>query len=411
MISDLFKEAIESTPCAIGIMDRNGRVVYVNDACVKMWGYAGKEEMLGRDLSEFWDGDAIHKTMAALNEKGNLAGEDMGKRKDGSLFDVRFNANMFADQVNGNAYMFGIFSDITACRRTEAILRESEKKYRFITENITDIIWTMGMDLKYTYFSPSIRRLQGYSQAEALNLTMDKTLTPHSLEKALRVFAEELDKHAAGKRSPETPTKVELEVVHKNGSIIPVEIEANLILGSDGNPVGVLGVSREITERKRMEKELLEARDKLEQRVKERTKKLQDTNTALEVLLQQREKDKVMVQNQIISNLNMLVLSQFEKIDKFRLSSKEREICQIIESNLKNIASQFSMKLSSEIYRLTPSEIQVANYVKHGKSTKEIAALVNLSPKTIQNQRNAIRKKLDLANKKVNLQSFLLSLQ
>ena len=160
-----------------------------------------------------------------------------------------------------------------------------------------------------------------------------------------------------------------------------------------------------------MEKELIEARNKLEQRVEERTKKLQDTNTALQVLLQQREKDKVMVQNQLVSNLNMLVLSQFEKIDKFRLSSKEREICQIIESNLKNIASQFSMKLSSEIYRLTPSEIQVANYVKHGKSTKEIAALVNLSPKTIQNQRNAIRKKLGLANKKVNLQSFLLSLQ
>ena len=115
----IFKNAVESSINAIGITDLEGKLIYVNDSCVKMWGYNSKDEVLGRFLPEFWEGDGVLKTVKELREKGVASGEDIGKRKDGSLFFVRFTASIFTDEADNPSFMFGSFFDITERKQAE----------------------------------------------------------------------------------------------------------------------------------------------------------------------------------------------------------------------------------------------------------------------------------------------------
>jgi DNA-binding NarL/FixJ family response regulator len=105
-----------------------------------------------------------------------------------------------------------------------------------------------------------------------------------------------------------------------------------------------------------------------------------------------------------------LLESYLEKLKKSGLNGRQMTFVNVLESNLKDLISSFTQKLSSKLYNLTPAELQVANFIKHGKNTKEIASFLHLSPKTIKNHRSNIRKKLDLTKKRVNLRSYLLSL-
>jgi len=104
-----------------------------------------------------------------------------------------------------------------------------------------------------------------------------------------------------------------------------------------------------------------------------------------------------------------LVLPYFEKLYKSRLNDRQMVYLNIIKSNLEDIITPFIHQLSSKYSDLTPSEIQIAGLIKDGKTTKEIAELLNSSTGTIDFHRNNLRKKLDLRNTKTNLRSFLLS--
>jgi DNA-binding CsgD family transcriptional regulator len=91
------------------------------------------------------------------------------------------------------------------------------------------------------------------------------------------------------------------------------------------------------------------------------------------------------------------------------LDEKQNTYLNILESNLNDITSSFSVRLSSKYLNLTPTEIQVTNLIGQGKESKEIAELLNSSPRTIAFHRERIRKKLGLRNKKTNLKAYLMS--
>jgi len=145
----------------------------------------------------------------------------------------------------------------------EKVLRESEKLYRLLADNVNDIIWTMDMEIKFTYFSPSVTRMLGYSVEEAMAQSIEESLTPASLDTALKAITEELELHNKGQKPQDRSRKVEVELHCKDGSTIWTEIEANFIYDADGQPQSIIGVARDITERMRTMKTLRKSEEKL----------------------------------------------------------------------------------------------------------------------------------------------------
>jgi PAS domain S-box-containing protein len=162
--------------------------------------------------------------------------------------------------------------------------------------------------------------------------------------------------------------------------------------------------------RKNMMELLKESHDELERRVRKRTLELEESNIALKVLLRQREQDQKEFEYNILSNIKYIISPYIEKLKTNRSMSDELIYLNLIETNLKEIVSPFSSKLSYKFLDLTPREILVANLIKEGKQDKDIMKLLNISLETVKSHRQNIRKKLGIYGTRVNLRSTLLSL-
>jgi len=169
--------------------------------------------------------------------------------------------------------------------------------------------------------------------------------------------------------------------------------------------------------KKETEKALKEAHHELELRVKERTrdleiktKSLEEMNTAMKVLLKKREEDKIEIEDNVLTNVKELVMPFVDKFRETQLDGQQKTFLSIIESNLNEIISPFTRRLSLKYLNLTPTEIQIANMTKHGNTSKKIAKIMNISPRTVDTHKKNIRRKIGLEGKKANLRSYLLSL-
>jgi GAF domain-containing protein/DNA-binding CsgD family transcriptional regulator len=165
-------------------------------------------------------------------------------------------------------------------------------------------------------------------------------------------------------------------------------------------------LEQELTERKLTEVALR----KRESELTDKSKRLEEVNAALKVLLERIEEDKRDIQNNVLSNIKQLVFPAIERLKRSQLDPDQISFVGILESNLREVVSPFVSKLSSRFFNLTPVEIKVAGLVRDGRTTKEIAALLNLSENTILTHRYHIRTKLGLKNRKANLRSYLRTL-
>jgi PAS domain S-box-containing protein len=147
-------------------------------------------------------------------------------------------------------------TEITERKRAEEALRESEDKYRFLTDKMNDIIWTADIDFNITYESPSVEKVLGYTQEERIRQKATKLLTPKSLAKVLNILNTELQSEHKKGIDPKRTATVEYECYHKNGSIVWLECVASIIRDDTGKIKGFHGVSRDITERKQAEEAL-----------------------------------------------------------------------------------------------------------------------------------------------------------
>ncbi len=155
-----------------------------------------------------------------------------------------------------------IFRDVTEQKRAEEALRESEERYRLLADNTGDSIWTMNLNLEFTYVSPAVIRLRGFTEGEVLSQTIEDIVTPESLNLALSTLKEELAKDIP-ERDPSRVKRLLLEHYHKDGHTVWLESSLSFLRDNDGKPSGILGVTRDVTERKKTEDALRESEEKL----------------------------------------------------------------------------------------------------------------------------------------------------
>ena len=197
--------------------------------------------------------------------------------------------------------------------------------------------------------------------------------------------------------------RYECPLINRDGNRIDVIITTKSI--NYAGERSILGIITDITERKKAE-EALQAKDiKLERQAKN----LEEINTALKVLLEQRETEKTEMKETFLANIKKLVFPYIEKLENIGLNEDAQTFVNIIKSNINDLISPLAIRLSSKYFALTPSEIQVADLIKQGKTSKEIALMLNVSPKAVSFHRGNLRKKLGLLNKKINLRTYLQS--
>lgn len=152
--------------------------------------------------------------------------------------------------------------EIVVRMNSERALRQSEQKYRLLAENIQDVIWMMDMKFAFTFVSPAIERLQGWTHHEYMKLRLEESLTPASLKKVFEEFNRQYELGLASGSFARSST-LEIELLRRDGSSVWSEVTASFLLGEDGMPIGVLGVSRDITERRKAEREKRELLESL----------------------------------------------------------------------------------------------------------------------------------------------------
>ena len=167
--------------------------------------------------------------------------------------------------INGNGDAVAsvhIMRDVTEHRQMLETLQGSEERYRLVADNAADVIWTVDLNMRPTYISPSISRLLGYSAEEAMAKPMEEIFTPASFEMAMKVLAEELAIEELEQKDLFRARLLEIHMIHKDGSTVPVEIKYTFLRDADTKPVGILAIARDITERKQAEAKLKESESK-----------------------------------------------------------------------------------------------------------------------------------------------------
>jgi len=274
-------------------------------------------------------------------------------------------------------------------------------------EQSSEGIGIADLNHKIMYANSAWAEMHGYNSPEELiGKSINIFHNQDQIEKAVKPFIQIV--YEKGQNSGE------MDHIRKDGTPFPTKMTTTLLKNTRGKPIAILGIALDITERKNAEAELRQHRDHLEELVEKRTSELEqktihleESNIALKVLLKQREQDKKEIEGNLLNNIEKLVIPYLEKIKTKMAGLEEKAYVEIVESNLKEIISPFACGLSNSLSKLTPAEIRIADLIRHGKTTEEIATLLKLSPTTISSHRQNIRKKLSLTNKKMNLRSIL----
>jgi PAS domain S-box-containing protein/putative nucleotidyltransferase with HDIG domain len=262
-----FRALIEEATDAVAVLDVSGRVLYHSPSLERVTGYA-LEDWLGKSLGDWSISPEDLASMAAnlevlLKEPGKAleAIKVRYMRKDGSWHTLEATArNMLHDPKIGG--IVANFRDITERVKSEEALKESEERYRLFADNVSDVIWVTDMNLKPVYISPSVARMLGYTGDQAMTGAVDTRLTPASAQMALRAYADAMAKEAEHPGSEWDTPPLDLEMVRGDGSTVWMATKFSFIRAADGKPFAILGVLRDVTERKKAEDSLRKSEER-----------------------------------------------------------------------------------------------------------------------------------------------------
>jgi PAS domain S-box-containing protein len=434
----LYRSLFENAPVGIGIADRNGNIIDINQAILKPGEYTPEDIFKIKNIKKFYyNPKARGDVLARLNRQGFVdRAEVQFKHKDGRPYDCLL--SLRAITYKGKPCTQAIVQDITRLKETEKMLWGSRERFQSLVETTSDWIWEVDRTGVYIFSNQKVKDILGYGRQEVLGKKPFDFMAPKEAKKIAKTFRK-------FSRARKAFSGLENVNIHRDGSEVVLETSAVPIFDEHGQYQGYRGIDRDITKRKLAENVLEQINAELESRVKERTadlikinsqlkeeiderkqaegklklreeelknktEQLQELNAALKVLLAKKDEDRIDLEEKMLSNVRELIFPFLAKLNNGKLPDRERAFVNIIETNLKDIMSPFSHSLTSKYLKFTPTEIKVANLIKQGKTTKDIAELSNLSPRTVEFHRDNIRTKLGIKNKKVNLRTHLLSL-
>ncbi len=318
-----FRELVELLPEPVFEVNLSGQITYTNMSALKLTGYTAEDIQSGTNVYRFFVPD--QRALVEANIKKMFQGENIGAneyrmlRKDGTTFWALVHARpaIIKDKPTG---FTGILVDISDRKRTEEELRlkrdqltklvdessdtlkkttqrlgeevterqniekrlaKSETLYQTLVETAKDVIWTLDLNFKYTFVSPSVFGRLGYTVEEMMSKDPLEIMTPESRELTRRLFQQEVSTETQSPRDGTFSRTQEVEIYRKDGSKIWIEYTTTFLRNEDGSPFGVLGISRDITDRKMAQQELEQARNDLEQKVRDRTAELRSANEKL----------------------------------------------------------------------------------------------------------------------------------
>lgn len=396
-LSELYHDLFKTANDAIFVADaETGVIVDANKPAEKLIGIP-VSKIKGMHQSRLHPPEQAEKYKKLFRdhiEKGNAISEDIYVVH-GSGQKVPVDISASTATFGGKKVVFGIFRDITKRRQIENNLREFEQIWESTFDSIPDIITIHDKNCNIIRANKAAREVLGLPALDRRGVKCSKYF--HGTDAPV--------KGCPALKCLKTKQSVVSEAFNPHLGLF---IETRAIPQFDDNDKikGFIHVARDISERRDMEHDLRMSKQELSMHANNLT----EANAALKVLLDHRGKDRKNLEGKILSNIKTLVLPYMEKLKKVNNEPAALNYINILESNLKDIVSPFSSRLSSQLIGFTPKEIMVAKLIKEGRQSKDIADVMGVSFETVNCHRQNIRKKLNLSNKKTNLQSYLMSL-
>ncbi len=401
-----FSESIIAClPGLFFMIDEQGRYLRWNKNLERLLGYSAKE-IMHRDSRDFVppeDRERIAKATQLALREGSFEVYYSNQAKDGAV--IPFYAQGVRAEIDGNRYVIGVELDLTDLRKAEEALRESEEHLRSLMETATNFaVYRLAFEnndpgqATVVFVSPSIIDLLGVKEPRNLEEWF-ANIHPDDVDRII-------DDHLAMPRRERTDES--MKVFHPGlGQWRWVQFLSTTIIDENDGLRYSNGIIFDVTDRIRA----AESVKRKEEELKRQTDKLARLNTALQVLAEHREREIKETEAGILNTLERLVKPYLQDLSATRLDDEQRTYLEIVEANLRTIASPLTKKLSSWQRLLSPAEIRVADLIRNGKQTKEIASLLGVSKNAVAFHRKNVRRKLGLAHKKINLAAYLQSLE
>jgi len=395
-----YRLIVETSPDAITKTDLDGRINYASQRTAEMHGYKESKELIGRSAFELIAPEEHEKAMVNLKstmEEGIIRDVQFTfLRKDESRFPGELSSALLKDSSDKSIGFIALTRDITERKISEEKLKKQNLRNKLILQTALNGFFLLDRKGTILEANKSVAEIVGYPLQKIFGMNI-RDLEENENAQEVKKYVNKVMKKGFD--------RFETKLWNKNGKIVELRVSTSFI-DLEGNKF-FFTFFHDITKSKITEQAL---RKRGEKELETKSSNLEEFNTALEVLLKKREEDKADLEKSILFNVEDLVVPYIEKLKKIGLSKKQGVYVGILENNLKKIISPFSRKLSTKYHKFTPAEIRVADLVRQGKRNKEIAEILNVSPRTAAFHRENIRKKLGIRKNKTNLTSYLSSL-
>ena len=258
-----FRAFVENSSDIIALLNLEGIITYINPAVERVLGFK-PEERIGAKGFELVHPDDMKfladsfNTLAKDTNSSVIQGEMHLRHKDGSWRTLEaVGSNLVHNNVVESIIVN--YRDITERKKAEEALKVSENKYRLLADNVNDVIFVLDMNLNYTYVSPSIKILRGYEPEEVLKQSYIDILTPSSMHLAMKTLSDVMELEKIKHLEITESRTLQLEMKRKDGSTVCTEVKFSFIRDENQRPVGILGITRDITDRKNAEEKLRES--------------------------------------------------------------------------------------------------------------------------------------------------------